>query len=170
MRPSEIRALGEADVAAYWELRLRGLREHPEAFGSSYEESRQQPLEEVAARFRRAEAFILGATVDGRLVGTVACAREQLQKMRHRATITGMYVAPEARGRGVGRALLEEAIARARGWPGLEQIHLTVVTENAAAGRLYRRHGFVGYGVEPRALKIGDRYVDEELMALDLRG
>ena len=158
-------------MPAYWDLRLRGLREHPEAFGMSYEESRDQTLEQVLARFLRPESFILGAAIERRLVGTVACAREHGQKLRHRATITGMYVAPEARGRGVGGALLDEAVARARGgWPGLEQIHLTVVTENAGAGRLYRRRGFAVYGVEPRALKIGDRYVDEELMVLDLRG
>jgi ribosomal protein S18 acetylase RimI-like enzyme len=124
----------------------------------------------VRARFRRPENVILGASVDGRLVGTVSCARELYQKGRHRTTITGMYVVPEARGRGVGGALLDEAIARARRWAGVEQVHLTVVTENDAAARLYRARGFATYGVEPRALKLGDRYVDEELMILDLRG
>jgi ribosomal protein S18 acetylase RimI-like enzyme len=166
----EIRALGPADAAAYRALRLRGLREHPEAFGSSYEESRDRPLEEVLARFARPESVLLGAEEDGRLIGTVSCQRETYQKARHRATITGMYVAAEAQGRGVGGALLDAAIGHARGWAGLEQVHLTVVTANAAAGRLYRGRGFVVYGLELRALKIGDRYVDEELMVLDLRG
>jgi RimJ/RimL family protein N-acetyltransferase len=46
---------------------------------------------------------------------------------------------------------------------------LTVVASNAAACRLYRAAGFEQYGLERRALKIGDTYYDEALMALSLR-
>jgi ribosomal protein S18 acetylase RimI-like enzyme len=77
-----------------------------------------------------------------------------------------MHVAAEMRRRGVGRALLLEACARARQVEGLEQLHLTVATTNAAARHLYRSVGFRPYGVEPHALKLGDRYWDEELMVL----
>ncbi len=34
----EVRVLTEADAAAFWEVRLRAFREHPTAFGSSFEE------------------------------------------------------------------------------------------------------------------------------------
>jgi len=44
------------------------------------------------------------------------------------------------------------------------QVHCTVVTQNPIAIRLYEQHGFVSYGIEPRALKIGDDFVDEILM------
>ncbi len=39
---------------------------------------------------------------------------------------------------------------------------------NAPAQCLYKRMGFQVYGTERRALKVGDRFYDEELMALDL--
>lgn len=58
-----------------------------------------------------------------------------------------MYVAHEARGRGVGRALLLAAIERARALSGVEQIHLAVTTHNSAARALYVSVGFVAYGM-----------------------
>jgi RimJ/RimL family protein N-acetyltransferase len=64
--------------------------------------------------------------------------------------------------------LLDAAIARARAWPGVEQIQLAVMTENAPARRLYLAAGFEVFGLERRALRVGDRYVDEEHMVLHL--
>ncbi|HEY7358830.1 MAG TPA: GNAT family N-acetyltransferase, partial [Ktedonobacterales bacterium] len=67
-----------------------------------------------------------------------------------------------------GKALVAEAIAQARTIPGLEQLLLAVVTTNTAARRLYQSLGFEVYGTEPRAMKQGDQYWDEELMILRL--
>jgi ribosomal protein S18 acetylase RimI-like enzyme len=86
--------------------------------------------------------------------------------LRHKGFIWGMYVRPEARGAGVGRALLQAAIAHATG--RVEQLKLDVVADNAAALALYRAAGFIAYGTEPRALKLGEIYLDEVLMALRL--
>lgn len=165
----EIRTLTAADAGAYYALRLRALTEEPEAFGTSADEYAGTPLADVAERLRAtADSFFLGAWAP-MLVGCLRFTREEGRKDRHRASIAGMYVAPEARGRGIGRALVRETLARARACPGLEQLHLTVVTANTAARSLYRSIGFVEYGVEPRTLKLDDgRYLDEALMWLRL--
>lgn len=161
----------ETDAAAFRTLRLHALQESPEAFGSSYEETVAQPLERMAERLRHAPErphdFVLGA-FDPDLVGMVGFARETRAKTRHKGSIWGMYVAEHARGRGVGRVLLERLIAEARAQPGLEAITLLVVSTNEAAKHLYRAHGFATYGTEPRALKLEDRYHDEDLMVLRL--
>jgi RimJ/RimL family protein N-acetyltransferase len=166
----EIRVLTEADVALYRPLRLRALQEEPESFGSAYEESAQRPLEEMAHRLRpdpTTGTVTLGAFDPG-LVGMVGLLRDSGIKMQHKAMIWGMYTVPEVRGRGVGRALLAALLAHARTVPGLEQVYLTVVTTQPAARALYESFGFVPYGVEPRTLKLGDRYLDEVLMVLRL--
>jgi RimJ/RimL family protein N-acetyltransferase len=169
----EIRQLTEADVASYWPLRLRALREEPEAFGGSYEVQRDLPLEVPAARLRAAEeapdSAIFGASDEGgRLVGMIGLQREQGVKNRHKAMIWGVYVTPEARGQGLGSALLQTALDFGRQIPGLEQVLLAVAAHNTAARALYLAAGFETWGLEPLALKLGDRYVDEEHMILFL--
>lgn len=161
-----IRPLEAEDFDAWWSVRLRMLKEHPEAFGSSYEESIARPVEEQHARFLTPGGFIVGAFDGDALVGATGCFQHQSRKSRHKAFVWGVYVAPEARGRGVGRQLMEAAIAKAREWPELQQIHLAVVTTNQAARRLYHALGFEIYGVEPAALRVEGRDLDEELMVL----
>jgi len=76
-------------------------------------------------------------------------------------------VIPEARGAKIGKMLMQEAIGRATQNPGIEQINLTVT--NKAAQKMYEALGFVTYGTEPDALKIGSQYLDEDMMKLRLR-
>lgn len=75
---------------------------------------------------------------------------------------------PAFRGRGVGRELMVNLIARAKSQDGLEQIVLTVTTQQVAARRLYESLGFVQFGHEPRALCVDGRYVDEDYYVLML--
>nr|WP_283942835.1 GNAT family N-acetyltransferase [Paenibacillus konkukensis] len=78
-------------------------------------------------------------------------------------------VEPQFRGRGLGKTLLIALIERAtKECEGLEQIHLTVVSNNKSAKRLYVSLGFEVYGVEPYALKSDEQYFDEDLMILRL--
>ena len=72
------------------------------------------------------------------------------------------------RGQGIGRALLVALLERIRACPGVEQVSLTVVSGQEAARALYRSLGFEPYGMEPRGLKVGDRYFDNEHMVLKL--
>ena len=83
-------------------------------------------------------------------------------KTSHRGVLWGMFVASEHRKSGIGQALIEAVIAYAS--DRVDQIHLTVVAENAGAFRLYRRLGFQVYGVEPRALRYNGRDYAEILM------
>lgn len=170
--PASVRRLGVADAAPYRALRLRALREEPDAFLVSPEEEEETTPAEIEARFAGdwadADDGVLGAFRDGALVGTVGFFREALVRTRHRAVIWGMYVAPEARGGGLGRALLDAALAALAAAGGLEQVHLTATTTNAPALALYRSAGFVSEGVSRRAMKLGDRYVDEEMLVRDL--
>jgi RimJ/RimL family protein N-acetyltransferase len=167
-----IRPLDAADAEAFQALRLRGLRESPEAFGSTYEEEAGVPVGEVAARLARGaegEDVVFGAFDDGGgLVGVAGLRRDSHGKARHRAHVWGMYVAPEARGRGMGRALLESLIAHARTLVGVERLTLSVVPDNQAARSLYLRLGFVPYGLEPHAYSLDGEYWDSEHMTLAL--
>lgn len=168
MNQPEIRVLSESDVDSFWQLRLRALKEEPESFGVAYEESANTPIADVAKRLQSSDdSFILGAFMPT-LIGMLGFYRRHELKIRHKGTIWGMYVAPEGRGQGVGEALMLAAIARATAIPNLEQLLLTVVTKNEAARNLYLSLGFQPYGIEREALKLGDRFLDEEMMILKL--
>ncbi|MBN2909785.1 GNAT family N-acetyltransferase [Polycladomyces sp. WAk] len=165
----EIRLLTPSDAPLFQTVRLQALKEQPDAFAATYEETAAQSVEHVAKRLSPTpESFVIGAFQDKQLVGNVGFKREKGKKLRHKAVIWGMYVVPEVRRHGVGKALLKEIIARAREMEGLEQLMLTVNAENEPARRLYRSMGFCVFATEPRAMKEGNRYVDEDHMILFL--
>ena len=168
-----VRELTGDDAGDFRNLRLRALREHPDAFGSSYEAESAAPVEAAAERLRlnaeSLDSFTLGAFRGSQLVGMVGFYQETREKTRHRGTIWGMYVPIEEQGKGIGRALLARALELARALPGLEQVELQVVTRNMRARGLYGSFGFATYGTEPRALFVDGEYLDEEHMVLFLR-
>ena len=164
-----IRRLGTEDATDYRALRLRGLKEHPDAFTSSYEETVTKPLAWTLERLRAdGSDAVYGACVDGRLAGVVGIAREPREKNRHKATVFGMYVAPEQARRGIGSALLSYVVDQAMRETGIAQLVLTVTETNVAARTLYEMFGFRSFGVEPRAIRVGDAYFAKNHMILFL--
>lgn len=165
----QIRRLGPADALAYRELRLRGLKDHADAFTSSWEEESASPLAATEARLSPSgDGRMWGAFLDGALVGAVGLRREDRMKIRHKATVFGMYVTQEHQGRGVGAALLAHLIGEAQADPGLEQLDLTVTQANDRARTLYEQAGFRSFGIEPRAIRVGDTYHGKNHMQLFL--
>ena len=168
----ELRKLAAEDAEAFWTLRVQALRDHPEAFGMSYEEALATPMGELIERFRsditKPDNFVVGLFDGSRLLGTVAFRRESMSKLHHKGMFWSVYVAPELRGKGMGEAMVRRAIEYAVALPGLEQIDLSVAKSSTAARKLYASLGFEAFAYEPRALKVGDHYVDEEHMKLQL--
>jgi len=144
---------------------------HPQAFGESADEHRAVSVAIVAARLGSAslENFVLGPFIDGQLLGTAAFFRNQTLKRKHKGKVWGMYVADSARRKGLGRALLLALLGSVRQIPDLEEVQLSVAVSQEAARRLFASFGFESYGLERRALRIGEQFVDEEYMALNLR-
>ena len=162
-----IRRLTARDAARYRALRLRALRGAPDSFLSTHaRESRHDP---ATTRRRLRENHVLGAFVGGALAGMVGIRRERNPKIRHKALVWGVFVAPDHRRSGLGRALMIEALRRVRAMRGVEQVRLDVGTWNRAARGLYRSVGFRGFGIERRSMRVGGRWIDEEMMVLFLR-
>jgi len=166
MSEIRIRRLVPADAKLFRSIRLEALMQSPEAYGSSFEEESANDIGWFADRLTSSEVF---AAVSGdEVVGIAGIVRERRPKSRHKAHLWGVYVRPGARGAGVARSLCEAAIEAARGKADL--IQLTVLSENGQARQLYESLGFVPFGLERRARKVGDRYYDDVLMAMDLDG
>jgi ribosomal protein S18 acetylase RimI-like enzyme len=170
MTSMKVRLLTESDATAWWRLRRLALETEPHSFAESVAEHDAKTLESTRSNFRSfaADNFIVGAFEQDELCGTAGFYRQKHGKFQHKGHIWGVYVRRESRRQGVARAVMQDIIRRAATASGIEQITLTVSATLEAPRRLYLSLGFRTYGVEPRSLKIGSEYVDDELMVLFL--
>ena len=160
----EIRILTDQDVEEFVRLRKEALTLELHAFGRHPEDSPPLTPENAMSRLQVVPEgnFVVGAFMGQEMVGQTGFMRQEGRKMRHKGFIWGVYVTPAARGQGVSKAMLTFMLDRVRGYPGLEQVVLSVSTLQEAARGLYTSLGFEVYGYEKNALKVGDTYIDEE--------
>ncbi|WKK18509.1 GNAT family N-acetyltransferase [Achromobacter insolitus] len=171
MLPPLVRRLIPADAAALRQLRLDALVETPESFGSSYEEEHTLTLEDIRTWIQPSDDSAMFGVFHGEvLAGMVGVGRQRKLKMRHKAHIWSMYVAPSHRGQGLARQLMQAAITHAAGMRGIRQVQLSVTANNLTATALYLSLGFTEYGREREALCVNGELYDEALMALPLDG
>jgi len=102
------------------------------------------------------------AEVGGRVVGQVDVRIPTFEKARHVANL-GIAIVGAFRGLGIGRALMERALA----WMKLRRVEkatLEVFASNERALALYRKMGFEVEAVRKRHYKIRGEYVDDVMM------
>jgi GNAT superfamily N-acetyltransferase len=137
----EIVRLGPEDWERLRRVRLRALRDAPLAFGSTLDETAARPREVWVSQLRELPTWV--AATSHADVGLVRGGRDHDAPTR--AWLLSMWVAPEARGRGVGDALVRSVVGWARD-AGFVELRLEVGDLNAPAIQLYARHGFVPTG------------------------
>ncbi|MET8725446.1 GNAT family N-acetyltransferase [Streptomyces misionensis] len=114
-----------------------------------------------------AEEFLV-AEVDGRVAGYVRLTQTiPLASHAHVLSIQGFAVAEQARGRGVGRALIRATVAEARA-RGARRLTLRVLGHNTPARKLYESEGFAVEGVLPGEFLLDGAYVDDVCMGRSL--
>jgi GNAT superfamily N-acetyltransferase len=162
-RPGEltVRVIRVDDWQTWRMLRQAALAEAPYAFGSKLADWTGEGDLEHRWRQRLAPpSHNLVASLNDRPAGMAS----GIPTGPRAAELISMWVAPFARGRGVGAALLDAVIDWARA-DGRRRLELRVVEGNERATRLYRRCGFVDHGRLPPVP--GEEQV-ERLMVLDL--
>jgi ribosomal protein S18 acetylase RimI-like enzyme len=152
-----IRPLRADEAELYREIRLEALRLHPEAFGASFEEESARGVVWFAERL--AANTIFGGFRGEALLGTAGFMPETGLKRAHKGHLWGMYVRPEARGSGLAQGLVAAVVDHARG--RVEVLLLSVTEGNVPARRLYEAFGFAAWGVEVRALRVGEAWFDD---------
>jgi RimJ/RimL family protein N-acetyltransferase len=115
---------------------------------------------------RTPHAAVFVAEAPEGIVGRLSVARDPHPASRHVADL-GLMVAAGRRRRGIGRALLEQAVEWARE-TGISKLELHVFPHNAPALALYESFGFVKEGYRRRHYRRGGELVDAVLMAFEV--
>jgi len=138
----EIQRLSAVEGTRLRAIRLRALRDAPDAFGTTFEEAAAFPAETWAAQIEALATFI--AVGEGADVGMVRGAPDEQRS--DVSWLISMWVAPEVRGQGAGEALIAALAQWARS-RGSVELRLDVADQNAPAIGLYARSGFEPNGV-----------------------
>ncbi|MBP2171702.1 ribosomal protein S18 acetylase RimI-like enzyme [Erwinia toletana] len=163
MEAFTVRRIIESDLDDFRKLRLEALRLHPEAFGASYGECSQKPMQFFAEQLLTSHVFG-GFDANNSLQGMIGVSSHSLLKLSHVANIWGMYVRAGNRGSGLSSKLMDAALEAAS---SAKTVKLSVVTTNRAAYALYRSFGFKKWATDADALCVDGVFHDEFLMRRD---
>jgi len=138
-----VRTAAPEDWENLRDIRLAALRDAPDAFGSTYAEQAAFTREQWLGRIAGNSTFL--AYLDGGGTDPVGLAGGY-QEEPGVIELVSMWVGPEARGHGVGEALIDAVADWAATITNAVTLHLWVTENNKPAVRLYERCGFIPTG------------------------
>ena len=112
-------------------------------------EARQEPIDDsLAADLANRDAIVLTGVIDDAVIGYAVAVTEKLTDGRDLARLTDVYVEPEARGVGVGEALLDAMVewATERNCSGIDSL--------ALPGNRETKNFFESFGLVARAIVV----------------
>jgi ribosomal protein S18 acetylase RimI-like enzyme len=149
---------------SYRDLRLRALTESPEAFGSTLAQELPRSDEEWEQRLlsgiRSAADLPLVARLGTASVGLAWC--RVLHAEPGTASLYQVWIAPEHRGCGIGRRLIQTSMDWAR-MKGVQQLVLSVTCGDTPARRMYEQLGFIAAG-RPQPLRPGSDLLEQPML------
>jgi ribosomal protein S18 acetylase RimI-like enzyme len=168
MTKVKYRLLHSTDMDSYKRIRLECLANYPDHFGDSYEEevNNATPKFDKALMSNDNNTFLYGAFSENTLIGICGFIQQERIKTRHRGDLVQVYVNPSFSGQGIGRELIKLTIAKAFDNILIDQILLSVVYTNDKAVKLYKKLGFVQYGIIENYFKQNDNSWSQLFMAL----
>ena len=139
-----IQRLEPKDWQRFRAIRLDALAQSPEAFGSQYDEVAARPQNSWIAQLASLPTWVIpGDTLD---IGVVRVDPKVPE-------LLSLWVAPEGRGQGQGRQLVQQVLSWASEH-GAEHLELCVKADNLPAVALYRALGFEDVGAEGDELRM----------------
>jgi L-amino acid N-acyltransferase YncA len=152
----EIRALTRADWPRVRAIYVEGIATRTATFDT-------EPFSWETFDATRLEAHRLVAELDGEVVGWIAGSPTSSRDCYAGVVEHSVYVAEGARGRGVGRALLDAFIASTEA-AGIWTIQSAMFPENGASLRLHERAGFRLVGRHERIAQLNGVWRDTLLL------
>jgi L-amino acid N-acyltransferase YncA len=149
-----VRAAQPADAGAIATLYNQGIAERQATF-----ETRPRRPGEIEAWFEPDLPFLVADDASGRIVGFARISPYSDRCVYEGVGEHGVYVDAGARGRGVGRRLLEE-LANAAERRGMYKLTSRVFTTNVASLAVHRAAGFEEVGIQRRHGRLDGEWKD----------
>jgi phosphinothricin acetyltransferase len=153
IRPAEPR-----DAEAVTTIYNHGIEQREATF-----ETRPRQSNEIAAWLDEGRPFLVATDDTGRVLGFARVSAYSVRTAYAGVGEHGVYVDPEARGRNVGRQLMQ-ALAEAAEAAGYYKLTSRVFTTNAASLALHRASGFTEVGVQRRHGRLDGQWKDTVLV------
>jgi ribosomal protein S18 acetylase RimI-like enzyme len=154
---------------AYWQdykkLRLEAIKNSPQSFISTIEETNKETQAEWKNKIKN---MFFALDDENNLIGMIGCYKEKAEKLQHVANIVSFYIKPEFRRKGLGKEMIKTAIDFAKTKLEVQKIQLGVITTQTPAYELYKSVGFIKIGEQKMAIKVDEKFYDEYLMELYL--
>jgi len=167
----KIREAKIADLPNLIDLRLKMVNACPDSFLDDYRELSEWTAASWGEWFSRltdAKNSNLIVADDGKeLIGIVGCKGVKHKRAAHVATLVGVGVLPNCRGKGIGKAMLGKMIDWVKKETKVERLQLTVYADNEVAIKFYEKLGFIKEGLfKNYAKSVKGNYQDGLMMAL----
>jgi phosphinothricin acetyltransferase len=153
-----VRPAAPDDAPAVAAIYNHGIAERQATF-----ETRPRSAREVLAWLDEGRPFLVAANSDDTLLGFARLSPYSVRKAYDGIGEHGIYVDPAARGRGVGKRLLQE-LAYAAEHAGYHKLTSRVFTTNAASLALHRAAGFTEVGIQRRHGRLDGEWKDTVLV------
>ncbi len=157
-----IRRLVPSDAFVHRALRIEAIVTTPYTFAEEVSRAMARTaVEHALALSPTAETSTFGA-FDGDVLVGMAALTQKRAPFDHIAKMSSVFLKESHRGSGLAADLVA-TVERVAGERGIGRLTLAVAVQNDAARRFYDRMGYVPYGVEPCAMRLEGKFVDEEL-------
>lgn len=167
----QITRLEPNNAARFAALRSESLRDSPSAYSMDNEVWDAAPIAQVERMLAppdQSNGFYLGAWSEEKLIGSLGLVVSKRWKAAHVGTLVAFYVQPTCRRSGVGGALIDALIERARAMNTIEILRGMLPVELGGALQLLESRGFEGYGIEPMGRRTHSGFHDLQYVALVL--
>ena len=160
-----IKRIDQNNFLEYKKIRLEALINSPDSFLSNFQLEQNFSTQDWIEKLNH--NYIFGYFIDNQIVACVGLNLETNPKTKHTATLFGMYILPNNRGKNIANELLNHVKKIAKDH-GVSQLYLGCNAENIIAVKFYKKSGFKIYGTKPNFVKINDKFYDDLLMMVEL--
>jgi L-amino acid N-acyltransferase YncA len=154
----DVRPAQPQDAEAVAVIYNHGIEERQATF-----ETRPRRANEILGWLEEGRPFVVATDGDGTILGFARVSAYSTRRAYAGVGEHAVYVAPEARGQGVGVKLLD-ALARSSEDAGYYKLTSRVFTTNQASLNLHRAAGFTEVGIQRHHGRLDDEWKDTVLV------